>query len=894
MRSRWLCGAGALLATCFLFSAPATAAQWSYLGPYGTSVRSLAADPTDSDILYAGTVSTGVFVSRDGGANWSPTGNGLPIEPSTGALRPIFGLATDPQDGRLYALAGTNIVYSDNQGVSWAALNKPSGAPGRFEKIWIDPGDSQTLIVQNVVGLFRTTDRGATWNPVSGISQSPVWDYLVAHTGIHYAAAGTNPMQLYCSLDAGVNWGAVGPIPGKSTRDLAHHPNASVTLFVATDTGCYTSSNDGQDWEPMDASAPAEVHQFHLSGNRVLGVGRGGLYGNPDDPTRLDRVHDFYHTRTHDAIERPDGSFLIATEMGIFIGDDDAFDGTSGLVTSHRGVVGADVSRVVPVPNSDIIYAATGVGYDAGVYRSDDGGQTWSLRSLGLTNPDIRSIAVSSQNPDLIYAGSAEATADTGEPGSLYRSTDGGQSWTDITANIPHTGYGRIIIAMMLHPTDPDRMWVSVQAKFGGMYTSQDGGETFIRTSAGLESMPEMPDPGVNDAFGDYFSLQSIARHPSDPDQLLLGAAGCWGGTYRTYDGGWTWERRAQEMLEGDGENAVRVMEIDDEANPMVPGVHLGVFDIDFDPTNPERLFATSVRGAELGNGLFGLVHRSDDGGDTWHLLREAAKSDYFGAPCVGLAIRPDDGTVFLAARDGVRRSTDHGDTWVDMNEGLGSIATYARDVTLEPDDPNVLYLSTAFSGIWKRDETSVPVRLAALGGQVIDRGVELNWTVADAVNHDGFHIDREVQGKTTRLTDRLLRGETSYRFVDEHPVRGERARYWVVEVDRVGGLTRHGPVEVTVPQVASLVLGRALPNPFSTGTELQLSLPGPSRVTVGVFDTRGRRVAELLSGTVPAGDRTVSWNGRDDHGRRVSPGLYFLRAAAGDTRAVRKVVVLP
>ena len=84
-----------------------------------------------------------------------------------------------------------------------------------------------------------------------------------------------------------------------------------------------------------------------------------------------------------------------------------------------------------------------------------------------------------------------------------------------------------------------------------------------------------------------------------------------------------------------------------------------------------------------------------------------------------------------------------------------------------------------------------------------------------------------------------------------------------------------------------------AAPNPFAaaTGIRFRLSEPGPVRIRV--HDTAGRRVRVLDDAVRPAGDHTVAWDGRDDAGRPVGAGVYWVEVRSGDQGARGKVIRL-
>ncbi len=108
-------------------------------------------------------------------------------------------------------------------------------------------------------------------------------------------------------------------------------------------------------------------------------------------------------------------------------------------------------------------------------------------------------------------------------------------------------------------------------------------------------------------------------------------------------------------------------------------------------------------------------------------------------------------------------------------------------------------------------------------------------------------------------------------------------------------------PVNVTVTGVPEepagepriLALAQNSPNPFSRGTAVAFTLPEPATVRVEVYDLAGRRVNTLAEGNWGAGRHTVSWDGRDDRGRALAGGIYFIRLHSGRTELVRRAVLV-
>jgi hypothetical protein len=91
----------------------------------------------------------------------------------------------------------------------------------------------------------------------------------------------------------------------------------------------------------------------------------------------------------------------------------------------------------------------------------------------------------------------------------------------------------------------------------------------------------------------------------------------------------------------------------------------------------------------------------------------------------------------------------------------------------------------------------------------------------------------------------------------------------------------------------ADLTLGMPAPHPVRGATRFDYALPRDERVTLAVYDARGRRVRRLLDGVRRAGAASASWDRHDDAGREVPPGIYFARLHAGGMTRVRKIIVV-
>jgi photosystem II stability/assembly factor-like uncharacterized protein len=290
-----------------------------------------------------------------------------------------------------------------------------------------------------------------------------------------------------------------------------------------------------------------------------------------------------------------------------------------------------------------------------GVFKSNDGGQTWLPMSDKYFGGTIGAIGVSESNPDVVYVGTGEfAIRGNVSPGSgVYKTTDGGRTWTALgLAATQH------ISRIRVNPTNPDVVYVAAQGHvFGpnaerGIYKSADGGKTWTKVLARNDSTGASDlamDPANPDVL--YAAFWQAQRFPW---KLVSGGKG--GGIFKTTDGGAHW----QELTR----------------NPGLPRGLLGNIGLAVSPAKPSRIWALIEADS-------GGVYRSDDGGATWKWLNHDHKLRVRAWYYMKLTADPKDSDVvyatnviFYKSRDGGRtfRQLDvlHGDThalWIAPND---------------------------------------------------------------------------------------------------------------------------------------------------------------------------------------------------------------------------------
>lgn len=330
---------------------------------------------------------------------------------------------------------------------------------------------------------------------------------------------------------------------------------------------------------------------------------------------------------------------LVGTKKGAFILDSD----TSRREWRIRGPYCETwpIHHFIRAADSTLFAAGGNVWYGPSVWRSTDDGASWTQSSRGLTygedGPKVTSIWHLAAANGMLYAGV--------EPAGLFRSNDGGVTWTHVEGLRAHPskpqwepGAGGLCLhSMALHPTNPERMWVAISA--AGTFETADGGRTWVTRNKGVRA-----DfiPGSTPEFGQC--VHKLVIHPAQPDWLYQ-QNHC--GVYRSDDGGRDWT----------------------DLSPGLPS-QFG-FPLVIHPHDPSTIYVIPHNGPELGRHMIdgqAAVWRSRDRGDSWErlddglpqghayltVLREAMATDTLERP--GIYFGTSAGQVFASA--------DEGDHW--------------------------------------------------------------------------------------------------------------------------------------------------------------------------------------------------------------------------------------
>ncbi|MBI4459030.1 MAG: hypothetical protein HY648_03090 [Acidobacteria bacterium] len=542
---------------------------------------------------------------RDG--TIGPSISGYKLQSNSSSFQSFYPTAYTSQD-RWLVLGPAGINSVSNGLVS-----------GRVTSLAIDRRNPSTVYVAAAGGgVWRSTNRGERWSPISdhlaslasgAVAVDPFSGEIWYGTGeLNFCRDCYYGAGVYRSADGGSNWSRVNPenFLSSPTSLIAFDPKKQGTLFIGRATGLWKSGDGGQTWKTVLQGA----------------------------------ITDF--------VFHPLDSAAAYAAVGNYSG-----------------------------------------GSENGIYRTNDGGQNWTRLTAGLpSQPTIGRIALAAaaSAPSTVYA--LMARSNDFQLNGLYRSLDGGNTWT-LVPSLPAdlfdedgAGQGAFNLVVAVDPRDDAVLYA------GGSYLlkSGDHGQTWAKLN--VPGAPDDPDPrqivfdpsdsqtfyligdsGVwrsGDQGRSFVNLnntlavtqfQNIGLHPNDPN-IAVGGTQDNGTAF--YGGGTIWEQGRS----GDSGAAF------------------------FDSANPQTIYAVARRMS---------LRRTDDGGRTFHLITEgldASDRVQFYPPLVADPSRP--GTLYFGTQR-VWQSVDRGDHWIPLSNDLtaGGTATITA-LAVAPGASSTLYAGTS------------------------------------------------------------------------------------------------------------------------------------------------------------------------------------------------------
>jgi photosystem II stability/assembly factor-like uncharacterized protein len=471
-----------------------------------------------------------------------------------------------------------------------------------------------------------------------------------------------------------LEWRNIGPFRGGRVVAVSGDPDQrNVFYFGSTGGGVWKTTDAGLSWR-------------NVSDGFFKRASVGALAVAPSDPNVI-------YAGMGEACIRGN----VSHGDGVYRSTD------AGASWNHLGLAPTrHIGRVRVHPGDpDVVYVAAlghafGPNPERGVYRSQDGGSSWDLVLYRSPDAGAIDLVIDPMNPRTVYATTWETrrtfwNLNSGGPGSgLFKSTDGGDTWKEISRarGLPKGTLGRIGVAVS--PARSGRVWALIEADDGAVFCSDDGGETWQRHS-------EQPDL----RFRAWY-YQHIYADPLDPDTIWILNIESW----RSIDAGRTFTKVATQ--------------------------HGDAHDLWFDPCDSRRLILGDDGGASV----------SLDGGQTWSSLMNQPTAEIYHVsvdnrvPYRVLGAQQDNSTISVPSR-----SYYPGITPLDSYSVGGGESGY---VEARPDNPDVIYAGSISTLLTRYDHRTRETRditiwpQSAAGTPAADLKYRFAWTFPIAISpHD-------------------------------------------------------------------------------------------------------------------------------------------------------------
>jgi photosystem II stability/assembly factor-like uncharacterized protein len=524
--------------------------DWSYNQRRGVQV--IRINPLNSNTVWAGTTE-GTYRSYDAGASWTQVHSTIMVT----------DLVINPSDTSMVLIAcgnlgstGNGFYRTTNNGNSWTKLT--NGLPSSYggKALFSVYKTSPNVIFASIgngsssgagTWLVKTVDNGNTWITVSTQNYATYQGWFSHFVVVHPLDSSkvlTAGVDVWKSNTGGTNlarksswnaWyfgrvpigGPEGP-PNYSHADhhaFAVHPTDPNIVYFGNDGGVFRTTNFGETFEGLNGGyQTTQFYQKFSSGNidSVLSIG-----GMQDNATAI-YDGDLAWIR----VIGGDGSCTAINSS-----DNNIMYGSSQYLNIRKSTNGGNNFTYVPVPsggtesfiapfilgvsNPNIMYAAS-----SRVHKSINGGSTWTTTNNGnnLDGNPVLTLAISDTNPDKVFA----STAPVYSRARIFRTTNGGNNWENITSILPD----RYPVDIAVDPSNDNIIYV-VFSGFGTphIYKSTNSGDSWVNIG---QSLPDVP-------------TSSVIVDPQSPNTIYLGNDI---GVYVSTNGGSNWSEFQNGMVD--------------------------------------------------------------------------------------------------------------------------------------------------------------------------------------------------------------------------------------------------------------------------------------------------------------------------------------------------------
>jgi photosystem II stability/assembly factor-like uncharacterized protein len=870
------------------------ASNWTSLGQsfdnggarIGGRILCIAIDPSNSNNLWAGSASGGIWKSTNAGTTWSPLTTDLPvlgvssilIDPTNSNVMyagtgEVYRVDTSNLGFNVWKTRGTygiGIIKSEDGGLTWTqVLTKSSSQLFAIQEMQFDPTNSNTIYAAATDGLYRSYDAGETWTQiyaavyVKDIEINPAnteqvvistGNMLNPNKGIYRTTNASSATPTFTKITSGLPASFEGSITLDHAGTVLMASIGISSSTAASNREIYSSSNFGSTWNVVGGTTAGTttnhssyqfwfahvvaVNPFHTDSLLFGGVGLYRYQVSTTSRTTVSGVHADHHDIKFDPVNR--GRIYVCNDGGIY-------KSTNGGVT---------FSAINNGLNATQFYASLGVSRtDANVMAGglqDNGqvlfnGSVWN--QVTWAGGDGTSCAIDPNNDNRILV-SRDAR-------QVYRSIDGGGSGGAVSSYWGFVADSRtaFVAPVAFSKTRPDSVYIGTD----NLHISTNGGGSFSDNAYST---------ATNYIEALHKTAITLAVSPTNSQKLYVSTS-----PFAQYD-------NDNNNIHVTGQPNILKTTTGNTPFTSIKGSlpDRFIMDMAISPTYDDSVFVA------LGGFGTSHIYVTGNGGSTW-TARSAGLPD---VPFNAIVFDPLNPKIIYAGCDfGVYVSGDRGQTWVDYNSGFWD-ATLVMDLQISAD--NKLIAATHGKGVFKTDLYSggtLPAKLIDFGG--VNRGNynQLHWVMAEEIDIQKYELERSADGmnyQTVAVKQPMNSlGQTTYTHNDMLTT-GVTEYYYRVKIFEADGSFNYS--SVILIRSAHKTKISVYNNPFHDVILLQYNIARDQQIAVALYTSNGALVRKQ-DFRATAGSGVYSMYGFG----HLPTGMYLLKAeSAGFTETIKLI----
>ena len=484
-------------------------------------LTSIAVFPSNQNIIYVTSPGGGIWKTTTGGGVW------IPLTDNNASMMDMWSIAVNPTNSDIVYTGSSSTFYkSADGGLTWTSS---SPNVSKILKILLNPNNSQVIWAVGNSGIAQSTDGGSTWVKRSALSTEDI-EFKPGNTNVMYATGSSSSSAFHKSTDGGVTWTTVGSAGG-----ITNTGRSLVSVSPANADRVYVVQASGSEFGRMYRSDDGgNTFITTVVGNATNGTNFFG-YANDGREAGGQAWYDMAMTvNPADANEVHIAGIICWKSTN---GGSSFVSETAWYLENSIGYNHADVHVLEWVGTT--IYS----GSDGGIYKSTDYGDNWTDLSIGLGIRQFYRISNSKTNSTIITGGAQDNGSSilkstgwidwlgadgmdcaispidsntiigTSQYGSLYRTTNGGTSYSGVSA----PASGNWVTPLVLE-SNSNNLYVG----WNGVYRSTDLGITWTKISGTVISS----------------NVSVLAISPSNPNYIYAAVGST---VYVTKNGGSSW-----------------------------------------------------------------------------------------------------------------------------------------------------------------------------------------------------------------------------------------------------------------------------------------------------------------------------------------------------------------